>query len=326
MTDSMPATDAPSSCDAEEPDAAARSSRPVAVASPAQEPGSAGFLSAIELTPRGPSRFSAVPQPVPWPKAYGGDLVAQALAAAMCTVRVDRTVHSTHSYFLRPVDPGRAVDYAVEVLRDGRSYSSREVRAYQDDVLVYLATVSFAVPTAAPDHAPAMPRDVPAPEDVPSSAEVMAGVEGAAARYWSTGRSFDMRHVAGALYTEVVGPGEPRQCVWIRSFAALPDDPDVHRLALAYACDYTILEPSLRVTGHAWSEPGLVTASLDHSLWFHREARLDDWVLYVQESASVQGGRGLGMGSFFSRDGVLIGTVAQEGLIRPRAAASRTAP
>lgn len=139
--------------------------------------------------------------------------------------------------------------------------------------------------------------------------------------YWSGGRAFDMRHVPGPVYLTVEGERTPHQAVWVRPFDALRpvpglDDAQRDLAALAYVCDYTILEPLLRVLGVPWAEPGLVTASLDHAMWFHRPARADDWLLYTQEALAVERGRGLGTGRFFTRDGRHLATVAQEGMIR----------
>lgn len=278
------------------------------------------FLAAVALEPTAPERYDeawlAQTQYVPWPKAFGGDMVAQAAAAMMRSTAEDRVLHSMHSYFMRPVDIGATVRYEVERLRDGRGYSTRHVRAFQNDKPVFDAIGSFQVPEDGPDDAPAMPQ-VPGPEELPSSAQVLDGQHGPAVDYWSSGRSFDMRHVDGPLYTELNGAQEPRQAVWVRAFDRLPDDPDLHRAALAYVCDYTILEPLLRSQGHAWADAGLVTASLDHSLWLHREGRADEWILYVQEARSLQRHRGLAAGQFFTCDGRLLATVAQEGMIRP---------
>jgi len=278
------------------------------------------FLDAVTLTPVAGAEDSylATPQYVPWPKAYGGDLVAQGIRAAIASTGDDRIPHSTHSYFLLPVDAGVPVRYDVERLRDGRSYSTRQVRAFQNDQLAFTALVSFAVAEDGPEFAEPMPADLPDPESLPSSAEVLAGIDTPAARYWSEGRSFDMRHVPGPVYLTVDGHTEPHQAVWIKSYDALPDDPEIHRIALAYVCDYTILEPILRQQGRAWSDEGLMTASLDHSLWFHRDGRLDEWVLYAQSAASAQNNRGLARGTFFSQDGMLLATVVQEGMIRTR--------
>lgn len=286
------------------------------------------FLRAVELTEVSAAvdqvrSFEAVTQYVPWPKAYGGDMVAQGMAAMMRTVENDRSIHSSHSYFMRPVDIGATVRYDVELLRDGRGYSTRQVRGIQSDKVVYLATGSFQVP-ADEDHyaapAPATVTEVD-PEQLPSSAEALVGHDDAAARYWATGRSFDLRHVEGPVYRGDVEVQHPHQAVWIRAFDALSDvgdvsEADLHRLGLAYVCDYTILESLLRQRGLAWGSEGLVTASLDHSIWFHRPGRIDDWFLYVQEAVSAQSQRGLATGNFYTRDGELLATVAQEGMIR----------
>ena len=278
------------------------------------------FLDAIALTEvaplHGDEAYTATTQYVPWPKAYGGDLVAQAAASATRSVGTERVLHSMHSYFMRPADIDAPVQYDVERLRDGRSYSTREVRATQGGKVIFIALASFQRPENGSEFAQRMPDGIPEPEDLPSSAESVAGVDTAAARYWSTGRSFDMRHVPGPVYFEVEGARTPHQAVWLKSFDTLPDDPQLHRLALAYVCDYTILEPILLNQGHAWADEDLVTASLDHSMWFHRDGRVDEWVLYAQEAVSQQHSRGLAHGNFFSHDGVLLASVAQEGVIR----------
>jgi acyl-CoA thioesterase-2 len=283
---------------------------------------SARFLAATRLTEAEPRvfdrAFEVTPQYVPWPKAYGGDSVAQAAAAAIATVGDDRELHSLHSTFLRPVEIGATVRYEVELLRDGRGYSTRHVRGYQNEKPVFITTASFQVPEAGAGYQPGMPP-VPGPDELPSSAEYLAanaGADPAAADYWSLGRSFDMRHVPGPVYVRVEGERVPHQAVWVKAFDALPDDANTHRIAVSYVCDYTILEPSLRVLGLDWSSPGLVTASLDHAMWFHGRARADEWLLYAQEAAGAQNGRGLNLGRFFTRDGALVATVAQEGMLR----------
>lgn len=281
---------------------------------------STSFLKAIELTETDAEvldrAFLATPQPVPWAKAYGGDIVAQAAAAAVRTIGADRVIHSMHGYFMRPADPADPVRYEVELLRDGRSFATRAVRAYQYGKPIFVGTISFQVPEDGPELSMPMPEGVPDPESLPSSAQTLAGVDSPAARYWSHGRSFDMRHVPSPVYLRVNGEPVPHQAVWVKAFDELPDDVNLHRLALAYVCDYTILEPILRAHGYAWGDAGLVTASLDHALWFHRPGRMDRWVLYAQEAVSAQGGRGLAQGKFYATDGALLATVAQEGMIR----------
>lgn len=273
--------------------------------------------------------FTATTQPCPWPKAYGGDMVAQALAAAAVTVDDGKSVHSMHSYFMRPVDIGAEVRYEVEVLRDGRGYSTRQVRGFQNGKPVYVCLASFAAGEAGGEHQPAVPEGLPGPDDLPTSeAYLREHAPGSGTTmteeskaYWSGGRSFDMRHVPGPVYLTVDGGRSAHQAVWVRPFDALRPVPgltDAQRdtAALAYVCDYTILEPALRVLGLAWADEGLVTASLDHAMWFHRQVRLDDWLLYVQEAVSVQDGRGSALGRFFTTDGVLVASVVQEGMLR----------
>lgn len=285
-----------------------------------------GALELTEVTPQVFDRaFEATTGYVPWPKAYGGDMVAQASLAAMRTV-ADKHLHSSHSYFMRPVDIGAPVRYEVEVLRDGRGYATRQVRAFQNGKPAFVMLASFAAGGKGAEFSSPMP-DMASPDDLPSSAEYLADAPGHedavdphhtrnAIDYWSYGRSFDMRHVPGPLYLRVEGEQVAHQGVWIRSFDRLPDDEQLHRAALAYACDYTIIEPTLRALGIAWADEGLVTASLDHAMWFHRPARVDDWLLYAQESVNATDERGLGKGRFFTRDGQLVATVLQEALIK----------
>jgi acyl-CoA thioesterase-2 len=300
------------------------------------------FLAAAALTeiePRGAvRRFSATTQYVPWPKAYGGDLLVQAAAAGMRTAGDDRRLHAMHSLFVAPADIGARLDYEVTVLRDGRSYSTREVRGYQNGSAVVVSLLSFHTGEESALLAPPLP-DVPAPEELPTTrAAIEAGPEAglrpvpdSAAAYWSAegegGRSFDIRHVEGPSYAGPVTDRRDVTHLWLRASAPLtagdpiaPDaaraDAELHRLALIYVCDYTILEPVLRSHGRAWTDPGLVTASLDHAMWLHDDARLDDWVLYTQTVESYANGRGLVRGTLHSRDGRLLATVAQQGMIR----------
>jgi acyl-CoA thioesterase-2 len=247
----------------------------------------------------------------------------------MRSVTDGKTLISMHSYFMRPADIGAEVRYEVELLRDGRGYSTRQVRGYQNGKPVYVCLANFAAGEDGASYAADLTGPVPGPEELPSSADSLDGRHGGtmserSKAYWSGGRGFDMRHVPGPVYLEVEGGRDPRQAVWIKPFDALRPvagltDAQRDLAALAYVCDYTILEPVLRVLGLAWADPGLVTASLDHAMWFHRpsDTNVDDWLLYVQEAACADHGRGLGTGRFYTRDGHHVATVAQEGLIRP---------
>ncbi|MEU5289558.1 acyl-CoA thioesterase [Streptomyces umbrinus] len=292
------------------------------------------FTAAVALTPAEPEHFdlafTAVTQPCPWPKAYGGDLVAQAAAAAMRSVTDGKTLHSMHSYFLRPADIGASVRYEVEVLRDGRGYSTRQVRGYQNGKTLYVCLANFAAGEAGQTfeaELPELAEDLPDPEELPSSAAYLAELSGGSMTeeskaYWSGGRGFDMRHVPGPVYLTVEGKQVPQQAVWLKPFDPLRSveglsDAQRDLAALAYVCDYTILEPVLRVLDLPWAKPGLVTASLDHAMWFHRPEPVGDWLLYLQEAGAADAGRGLGSGRFFTRDHRHLATVVQEGMIRP---------
>jgi acyl-CoA thioesterase-2 len=298
---------------------------------------SAILTAALELTEQEPEHFdlafTATTQPCPWPKAYGGDMVAQAAAAAMRSVTDGKSMHSMHSYFLRPLDIGAEASYEVELLRDGRGYSTRQVRGYQNGKPVYVCLAGFAAgDPGADEFAPGAPPDVPDPESLPSSAAYLEPVAPGGATmmteeskaYWSGGRSFDMRHVPGPVYVSIEGERVPHQALWVKPFDALRPvagltDEQRDLAALAYVCDYTILEPVLRVLDLPWAQHGLVTASLDHAMWFHRPpaGALDGWLLYTQEAESASAGRGLGRGRFFTPDGRHLATVLQEGMIRP---------
>ncbi|MGX1908120.1 acyl-CoA thioesterase [Streptomyces phaeochromogenes] len=297
-------------------------------------PNSEIFTTAVTLKPAEPEHFdlafTAVTQPCPWPKAYGGDLVAQAAAAAMRSVTDGKSMHSMHSYFLRPADIGASVRYEVEVLRDGRGYSTRQVRGYQNGKTLYVCLANFAAGEPGQTfeaELPELAEDLPAPEELPSTAAYLAELSGGSMTeeskaYWSGGRSFDMRHVPGPVYLTVEGKQVPQQAVWLKPFDPLRSvegltDAQRDLAALAYVCDYTILEPVLRVLDLPWAKPGLVTASLDHAMWFHRPEPVGDWLLYLQEAGAADAGRGLGSGRFFTRDHRHLATVVQEGMIRP---------
>ncbi|MEU2624798.1 acyl-CoA thioesterase domain-containing protein [Streptomyces sp. NPDC007157] len=294
-------------------------------------PTSAIVTAALTLKAATPEHFdlafTATTQPCPWPKAYGGDLVAQAAAAAMRSVTDGKSLHSMHSYFLRPADIGAEVRYEVEVVRDGRGYSTRQVRGYQNGKVLYVCLANFAAGEPGGSFQAEFAGEIPGPETLPSSAEYLAERTGGtmtaeSKAYWRGGRGFDMRHVPGPVYLTVEGERLPHQAVWLRPFDALRPvegltDAQRDLAALAYVCDYTILEPVLRVLGLAWADPGLVTASLDHAMWFHRPAPVGDWLLYAQEAVAADAGRGLGTGRFFTRDHRHLATVVQEGMIRP---------
>jgi acyl-CoA thioesterase-2 len=279
-----------------------------------------GLLSTLRLTdtgaPTSEDIFTGPSQWMPLGRVFGGQVLAQSLVAAMHTVPADRTIHSMHGYFLRPGDVQHPITFSVDRLHDGRSFSTRRTHAYQNGEPILSLIASFQTHDEGVEHQVDMPTDLPDPESLPSTADVLGALDHDVARYWSNERAFDVRHIPSPIYLSVEGERVPRQAVWMKAFGRLPDDPKQHRAALAYASDYSILEPVLRAHGVAWATPGLRVASLDHAMWWHRDARVDEWLLFVQESPSASGGRGLSLGRIYTRDGVLVASVAQEGMVR----------
>ncbi|RUQ97670.1 acyl-CoA thioesterase II [Labedella endophytica] len=278
------------------------------------------LLRTMDLTDTGARTtddiFTGPSQWMPHGRVYGGQVLAQSLTASMRTVPEDRSVHSMHGYFLRAGDASRPITFAVDRIHDGRSFSTRRTQAYQNGVPILSLIASFQDHDDGLEHQHLVPEGIPQPEDLPSAAEVLADIDHPIAQTWANDRPFDMRHVPSPIYLSVDGEHTDRQAVWMRATSPLPDSPLIHQAALAYASDYTILEPVLRRHGIPWATPGAKIASLDHAMWWHRPARVDDWLLYVQDSPSATGGRGLSRGSFFTRSGELVATVAQEGMVR----------
>ena len=278
------------------------------------------LLAALDLTDTGARTsediFTGPSQWSPNGRVFGGQVLAQSLLAAVRTLAEDRIVHSMHAYFLRPGDVQHPITFSVDRIHDGRSFSTRRTQAYQQGMPILSMIASFQVEDAGLEHAAPMPEGLPQPESLPSAAELLGAIEHPFARHWALSRPFDMRHIPSPVYVRVEGERVAHQAVWFRTIGPMPDEPNLHRAALAYASDYTILEPIQRRHGVPWTTPGLKMASLDHAMWWHRFARVDDWLLYVQESPSAQGGRGLSQGRIYDRSGVLVASVAQEGMIR----------
>lgn len=260
--------------------------------------------------------FTAPSQWQPHGRVFGGQVMAQAVLAGMHTIDPDRVIHSVHSYFLRPGDITEEITFSVDRIHDGRSFSTRRVQAYQKGQPIFSMIASFQDEDPGLDHQASMPEGIPQPEELPSAAEVLQGINHPAADVWAKTRAFDLRHFPSSVYASVEGEPVPHQAVWMKALEKLPDDLNLHRAALAYASDFSILEPVMRAHGVSWATPGLKMASLDHAMWWHRFHRADEWFLYVQESPSAKGGRGLALGRIFSREGILVASVAQEGMIR----------
>jgi acyl-CoA thioesterase-2 len=256
-----------------------------------------------------------------WQRVYGGQVLGQALVAAVRTVPEDRLAHSAHAYFLLAGDPKAPIVYEVERIRDGGSFTTRRVKAIQHGRAIFAMSVSFQKGETSFDHALPMP-DVPPPEALPSEkdllARLMPHLPGNMRSYWERERPIELRLVDPSRYLDRE-PRSPVQQVWMRATGQLPDSPALHQCVLAYASDFTLLDTALIAHGKLMFDPDIQLASLDHAMWFHRPVRADDWLLYVQDSPSAYGARGLCRGSVFTRDGRLVASTAQEGLVRQRA-------
>ncbi|GAA5158927.1 acyl-CoA thioesterase [Ornithinimicrobium tianjinense] len=284
----------------------------IEVASPTEATGDLGTYVGEVYTGRS--------QPQLYGRVFGGQVLAQCvMAAGRSVAAVDdgdgpRHIHSLHGYFLRPGDASKSIQFVVEGMRDGRSFSARRVHATQEGRILLSMITSFQEPAEGLDHQIPMP-DVPRPEELRSDREILARIDHPYAQHTARSRAVDLRHVERLL----LGPADPgpsEQSVWMRVERPLPDDHLLHAAILAYASDYTLLEPILRRHGIGWGDPRLRPASLDHSMWFHRPGRVDDWFLYSLSSPSAESGRGLGMGHMFGSDGTLLATVGQEGMVR----------
>lgn len=259
--------------------------------------------------------FTGVSQSMPLGRVYGGQVLAQSIVAAARTIPDGRDVHSMHGYFLRPGDSAKGITFAVDRIHDGRSFSTRRTQAFQEGVPIFSMIASFQDSDPGIEHQAAMPDGIPEPDALPDVEAHLRGLHPMSKRLF-TDRPVDLRHVPSPIYLSVDGEQRPSQAVWMRVRRAIPDDPAVHRAALAYLSDLTIQESILRAHGIPWAMPGLKVASLDHAMWWHRFGRVDEWLLYVQESPNARGGRGLATGRIYSRDGMLLASVAQEITVR----------
>ena len=255
-------------------------------------------------------------------RVFGGQVAGQAMVAAGRTVPPERPVHSLHAYFVRPGDPRVPILYTVERVRDGRSFSTRRVVAVQHGRPIFAMSASFQAAERGLEHADAMPP-VPEPEALPTLEDSLRQSAPELDLSQLGPRRVELRYVQESPIERrrrnlaAADQQRPaRSQVWMRTAGRLPDDPLVHTCAMIYASDMTLLDSVLLAHGRAWDEPGLQVASLDHAMWFHGPLRADEWLLYDQQAPWAGGGRGLAHGRIFTRDGRLVGTVIQEGLVR----------
>ncbi len=287
----------------------------------ASETALARLVAALRLERIEDNLFRGPRASIGWQRVYGGQVLGQALSAACQTVEADRQIHSLHGYFLLAGDPAHDIVYDVELLRDGGSFTTRRVKAIQHGRPIFTMNTSFHKLEPGFTHQALMPT-VPPPEDLPSARELMQALASELPdnmrTYWQRQNPIEMKVVDPTRYvTRERRPAE--QAVWMRASGTLPKDvPYLQHAMLAYASDFTLLDTALIAHGKMLFDPDIQLASLDHAMWFHRPFCFDGWMLYVQESPTAAAGRGFCRGTIFDREGRLVASTAQEGLMRRR--------
>jgi acyl-CoA thioesterase-2 len=274
-------------------------------------------LDQLALVQAGDTRFTAPPSEESHIRSYGGQIVAQALVAAGKTVAADRPCHSLHGYFLRPGNTDADMHFDVDTVRDGRSFSMRQVTATQNGKQIFSLMASFHTAETGGEHHGEMP-DVPAPESLPAFAERFAGRESHddVGRWFDRTESFDLRF-AGPSPLEHEPAAEGASRYWVRFKEPVPDDPRLHQALIAYVSDQFILDPILLQHGRKWTDSTVIGASLDHAMWFHRELDATQWLLFDQESPTAAHSRGVARAQVWTLDGRLVVSLIQEALLRP---------
>lgn len=277
------------------------------------------LVELLDIAPVGDDHFQGESEDLGFPNVFGGQVLGQALMAASRTVE-SRLPHSMHAYFLRPGNHRLPIDYEVQRVRDGGSFTVRRVIARQEGKEILTGSVSFQIAEDGYEHQMAMP---PAPDvdglksEQEYSEMLRPYIPEGLQQLLTRQRPIEIRPVnpVNPLKPE---PRPPQKQSWLRAQGELPDDPVLHRCLLAYASDFSFLGTSLHPHGITFMSPDMQVASLDHAIWFHRDFRMDDWLIYDKDSPSAFGGRGFNRGSFFTRDGVMVASTAQEALIRHR--------
>ena len=295
--------------------------------SPEPETIVAEFVRLLTVSSDGENSYRGIPQPGGVGRVFGGQVIAQALQAAQSTASEEFTAHSLHAYFLRGGTEGLDTQFTIDRDLDGRSFANRRVVARQEGEPILTLTASFQRHEEGLEHQQAGMPDVPPPDDLPPDSEhrrklfarIGERMSDSQRSLFMRPRPIEMRTV-GKLHWMNTEPSAPLAHSWFRTVAPLPGDPALHRAVIAYASDYTLLGTAALPHGLSWMRGELTGASLDHTIWFHREARADEWLLYATESPWSGGGRGYNRGYIFDREGQLVASVAQEGMMRRRKA------
>lgn len=280
----------------------------------------AGLVAYLDLEMLEQDLFRGQSPQVGWQRIFGGQVIGQALVAAQRTVDKERTVHSLHAYFMRPGDPSTPIIFTVDRIRDGGSFNTRRVVAIQHGQAIFSLSASFQKEEEGLEYQAAMPEvrppeDIPGPDDLDET--MLEGAPAHVLEYWKRQRPIEIRPVFLEHYT-TRKPLPPVQHAWVRTLGPIPDDRIIQASVLAYLSDMLLLDTSLFAHGRSVFDNDLQVASLDHAMWFHRPFDFSDWLLYTMDSTNSNGGRGFARGSLYARDGRLVASVAQEGLIRER--------
>jgi acyl-CoA thioesterase-2 len=279
----------------------------------------ADLLALLELEQLEVNLFRGESRDIGAPQVFGGQVLGQALSAAAATVEA-RVVHSLHAYFLRRGDCNAPIVYQVDRSLDGHSFANRRVIAIQHGQQIFNMTASFQAAEPGFDHQIDMPQ-VPPPERLAATVApppaLLERLPERVRRFFEQPRPFEFRMVQNIDFVHPQ-PAPPQRQVWFRAVAALPADEMLHRRLLAYVSDFFLLDTATLPHGTSFLQPSIIMASIDHAMWFHRPLRLDDWLLYAMESPSASGARGFVRASVFARDGRLVASAAQEGLVRTR--------
>ena len=279
-------------------------------------------LDILDLEPLEVNLFRGRSPQSRWQRVFGGQVIGQALVAACRTVEdvTARPPHSLHAYFLLGGDPKVPIIYEVDRIRDGKSFTTRNVKAIQHGHAIFSMSVSFHLSEPGLTHQVKMP-DVPKPDELPGDEELKERIypllPEPARRYYERERPIEFRPVEFSRYLGEKSENG-RFDIWIRATGRLPDEPAIHQCVLAYASDMMLLDAALIPHGRSVFSEDIMAASLDHALWFHRPFRADEWLLYAQDSPSLADSRGFSRGLIFASDGTLVASVAQEGLLRQR--------
>tara|TARA_B110000503_G_scaffold13974_2_gene19088 strand:- start:3059 stop:3967 length:909 start_codon:yes stop_codon:yes gene_type:complete len=275
------------------------------------------LLDVINPSPAGKDRFTAGNMHPSAFRVYGGQVLAQCVSAAVATVDEQRVLHSQHAYFLRPGDPAKEIVLEVERARDGLSFSSRRVTALQGGKPILVSSLSFQTASTGDDYQPAMPQ-VPPPDSLPNERQLSLDAGNLDESFMiTTGEDLDIRVVEPVDWDNPIAR-EPVLQAWMKTTGPVPDGIGLHQALLAYLSDAFLIDVCLIAHGRHFASGNFQVASLDHALWFHEDFRADDWLLHTVEAERIGGGRGLARGNFYNRQGRLVATTMQQGVMRFR--------